>query len=246
VPSYYYIDLFFDCEVGEAVEGTVSAAIEAGCRFERVAMGDVAEGDHAAILDPATLGPSNLAERGQAFVAEHLRRGERAIGFPPWGRILFTFPFEFDEALQEDMREEERECHSSARDVGLSFLYERSPLGDVAPRVRASISFWEDYVLSLGSEEAHEVNMSRMLALVEGIYETARPYFGALNDEIHINAERSFETLTRGDVPRENEFVLVGRRVVGRLNTDALVESGVTWKVLSDGGLLLQTRRRWG
>jgi hypothetical protein len=114
----------------------------------------------------------------------------------------------------------------------------------VGRRIKASLSFWEEYILTYGDGGANRYNMGRILEMVREVCARTRPYFGAMNTELHLDTDKTLELLLKKGVPSGNEFVIVGEPLRDKVSFDAL--PGLAWKDLPGGGVLIQWSDRWG
>jgi hypothetical protein len=248
VPDFYYIDLLYDpkdTDFGSVVGGATGALVEAGCAFDRVSMlAPTDEGDRAFFARAPEMDARNLGEVAGSYWEAMRARGQNIITFPPMGRVMLRYPFKFDEDILDDIHEEEEESGSSRDAVGLSFSFSDS--ATLGKKIDASVSFWEEYVLTLGRPETHRANMADILGMVERVALATRPYFGAMNNEIHLGTDRSLDLLRDGRLPEGNDYVLVGAREVPRLDIDALKRSRRPVRRLGEeGGLIIEFTRRW-
>jgi hypothetical protein len=245
VPSYYYIDLMFDSDLGEVVEATINGLLKSGCRYKRASMR--VDGEPGAVSlsgREINVDLGSIKGLAQAYVDEQRRRGRRIIPFPPWDRIVFEYDFRFDYGLLDEVEHEEAESNSCARDIGLSFVCDEG--ADVGGRVKASICFWEEFILLYGSDDTHRANMTMILGMVENIYNASGPFFGAMNGEMYLNTDKSMKRLLEGEFPVGEEFVVLGKKMLERVDVDKLRGSGYELRGLPDGGMLVQFRKRWG
>jgi hypothetical protein len=247
MPDFYYIELYFspdESSLADVVDGCVASLIESGCAFDKVIMPKPdfkylsASGRHD------VCGLDNLREVVTAYADEMEKNGLVFIAFPPrWGRISFQYDFEFDSEIQDEVDAEEEETGSMARNIGLSFMYITDR--DMGRKYKANMCFWNEYILSHGRNETHVHNMKRILNFVEKISQTMKPYFGAMNDEIHLDPDKSLKMLKTGRLPTGNEFVFVGDKLLDGLNILELEKSGLKWKNLPEG-VIIQFGDRWG
>jgi hypothetical protein len=245
MPDYYYIDLLFDPgerDYGDIIDGCISALLGSECEFKRITFREDPKGPAAFFREGTVLDLGNLRESALAYTEDRVKRGIRFIQFPPWGRAAFECGFRFDEAVMEDVQIEEKDAGSSARDLGLSFLFDNEPGSE---RIKATLNFWEEYVLTYGDAKTHVLNMTMVLKIVERICNSTRPYFGAMNNEIHLNTDLSLDRLMHGTSPTGNEYLIVGQGMVGRLDLEELKRAGCKWKTLSSGGMIIQFINRW-
>jgi hypothetical protein len=244
--DYYYIDLYFDpgrVSLRDVVHSTVSSLVSGGCSYEKVtvsdpkASGSVNFGEHVALAAP------DLPAVASAYVDEMLKDGQRLISFPPLGRVMFSYPFRLDEDLLEDIYDEEEESSSSSEVIGLTFLY--SAVSGSGPLIKASLSFWEEYILKNGRPEIQVKNMSDILSMIVRISSKCPPFFGAMNTEIRLNTDASLELLNQGRLPEGNEFIVVGGGLMPKLDMQALKASGYHMGTLPDGGVIIQMADKW-
>jgi hypothetical protein len=189
------------------------------------------------------MGPEDIGRFASAYAEEMLREGQLFISFPPMGRVLFEYGFRFDESVVEEVEEEETESRSSARFIGLNFAFSEDPA--VGRKIKASLSLWEEYILTHGDRDANRHNMRKVLEMVLRIHARTKPYFGAMNNELRLDTDGALELLESGALPAGNEFAIVGEPLIERLDLRALKSSGLRWKELPDGGVLIQFVDRW-
>jgi hypothetical protein len=245
MPDFYYIELLFDPgekDYGDIIDGCMSALIDSGCGLKKITFKEDPKGPPAFFKAGTELNLGNIKESARAFTEDRINRDIRFVQFPPWGRATFECNFRFDEAVMEDVQIEERDTSSSARDLGLSFLFDNKP---GSKRIKAILNFWEEYVLTYGDAKTHVLNMMMVLKIVESICNSTQPYFGAMNNEIHLNTDVSLDRLLRGASPTGNEYIIVGQDMVGNLDLEDLKRSGCKWKNLSSGGMIIQLINRW-
>jgi len=244
--DYYYIDLYFDparTKFGEVVSSCITSLTGAGCRFEKVTMSNPRASGYVNFGEHVALTPTDLPGVASAYVAEMRQDGQRLVSFPPLGRIMFSYSFRLDENLLEDIHEEEDESHSSSEDMGLTFLY--SADAGSGGLIKASLSFWEEYILKNGDPAVQVQNMSDILGMIVRISAKTPPFFGAMNTEIHLNTDASLELLNKGMLPEGNEFIVVGGALMPRLDMKALKEKGYHLGSLPDGGAIIQMADKW-
>lgn len=246
MPDFYYADLYFDPEdrgLKDIVDSCVYALQCAGAKFEKVflvsssTMRQVSLGEHVQIE------ARDLGVLAQTYLEEHEDESNFFFSFPPQGRIMFKYDFILDQYLIDEIRDEEEETHSSANDLGLTFIYSVTETG--GRRVKASLSFWEEYLLTHGSEEVHRMNIEKIVALVDAISLNVEPYFGAMNSELHLNTDKSYDLLRSGNLPEGNDFVLVGRQMVHMLDMDEVKARGIKHAVLQNKAVMLELTDKW-
>jgi len=245
--DYYYVDLYFDPEqiaFEKIVDSCVSSLIASGCKFEQVTMSNPVAGQNVTFGEHVDLGPGDVPSVAAAYAREMIQSGKKVISFPPLGRIMFSYPFRLDNAALEDVHEEEEESHSSFEDIGLTFTYTAST--GSGQTVKASLSFWEEYVLKSGAPELQVRNMRDVLGMVSRIARATPPFFGAMNTELHLNTDASLSLLKGGRLPEGNEFVIVGRALISKLDVKALKESRYQVAPLPGGGAIIQMTDKWG
>jgi len=185
----------------------------------------------------------DLPAVAEAYAEEMESSGTQFISFPPLGRIMFHCPFRFDDSLMDDIHEDEDEARSEAEDLGLVMMYTTSQ--EAGRKIKASLSFWEEYVLSHGKPETHIENMKRVLKIVRAIYDHATPYFGAMNKEIHLDTDLSLTYVIQNKLPVGNEFAIVGKRFMDRIRTADIDAAGYRWASMPDGGIIIQFEDKW-
>jgi hypothetical protein len=247
MPDFYYIDLYFDLKekgIGEVVEGCIAALEKAGCSFKRTTFFEPPETGLSPYFAPGTsITLDGIGRLAEDYTGDREKKGLRFISFPPWGRIAFEFDFSFDEELLEDLAMEEEDTKTSASELGLSFFLKNSPGGRA---FKATLNVWEEYLLTYGTKSTNMTNMMNIIRLVESIYTEVGPYFGAMNNEIRLNADKSRDNLVEGRLPSGNEYVLVGSKLLSHLDMEQLKSSGLKWKTFPDGGVMIQFYNRWG
>jgi hypothetical protein len=245
MPDFYYIELLFnprEKNYGDIIEGCISALLDSGCGLKKITFVEDPKGPPAFFKAGTALNLGNIKKHALAYTEDRIKKGIRFIQFPPWGRATFECGFGFDEEVMDDVEIEERDTRSIARDLGLSFLLDNEPGSE---RIKATLNFWEEYVLTYGDAKTHVLNMMMVLKIVERICNSTQPYFGAMNNEIHLNTDISLDRLMHGASPTGNEYIIVGQDMVGRLDLDELKQSGCKWKKLSSGGMIIQFVNRW-
>lgn len=244
--DYYYIDLYFDparVSFGDVVDSCITSLTGSGCRFEKVTVSNARTSGFVNLGEHVALSPSDLPGLASAYMEEMAQDGQRLISFPPLGRIMFRYGFRLDENLIEDITEEEEETRSSYEDMGLTFLYSADTgTGGV---IKASLSFWEEYILKNGDPGLQVQNMSDILGMIVNISSKTPPYFGALNTEIRLNTDSSLELLRQGKVPEGNEFIVVGAPMMPRLDMVEINNQGYHMGTLPDGGAIIQFADNW-
>lgn len=241
MPVYYYVDFYYDparTRLEDVVGGCVSALMKSGCKFRNIVMSGEGFKKQISLKEHVRLTPEDIRTFAAAFAEEMRAEGKRFFSFPPMGRVLFEQDFRFDEALLEEVEEEERETRASARTVGLHCTFSDDEAS--GKKIKASLNLWEEYVLTYGSNEKSRQNMARVLEMAANIYGETGPYFAAMNNEIRLNTDASLELLKSGRLPAGNEYVMVGKPCMEMLDLGALKRSGYKWKALSDGGVIIQ------
>lgn len=247
MPVYYYIDFYYDPEgvrFGDVVGGCVSALVKAGCEFKNVVMSGEGMKKPISLNQHIILSTEDIREFASAYAQEMESEGKKHFSFPPLGRIIFEYDFRIDDSLLDEVAEEESETGANSRAIGLSFTYSGAPWG--GSRIKASLSLWDEYVLSYGGKEKNRHNMSKVLEIASNIYNESGPYFGAMNNEIALDTDRSFELLKNGGLPEGNEYAIVGGYMVGKLDRKSLEKSGLKWKAFGDGGIIIQFESKRG
>lgn len=244
MPSFYYVDMYFDSEFGAVVRGVIEGMLACGSKFKRATIQEHPESKtHHSFTGTANL--ASFVDLSEAYVENLLNRGQSRVTFPAWGRILFEYEFDVDEDHLDDLIVEESESKTNAMDIGIGFLYTQGAEG-AQSRTQVTFSLWEDYLLAgIGTPNAHAQNMTRLLRLVESVYDAAYPVFAVLNNEIHISIDRSYDRLKRFELPYGNDYVIVGRALLNELDIDELRRQGLPCRLLSDGGVLIQFNPKW-
>jgi len=241
MPVFYYVDFYYDparSRFEDVVGGCVSGLMKSGCKFRNIVMSGEGFKKQVSLQEHVRLTPGDIRRFAAAFAEEMRAEGKHFFSFPPMGRVLFEQDFRFDEALVEEIEEEERETRASARAVGLHCTFSEDEAS--GRKIKASLSLWEEYVLTYGSGEKSRHNMARVLEMAANIYGETAPYFGAMNNEISLNTDASLELLKSGKLPSGNEYVLVGKDCMEMLDLGALKRSGYRWKAMGDGGVIIQ------
>jgi hypothetical protein len=245
--DFYYIDLYFDPArhgLEHVVESCVTGLMQAGCTFRKVVMARPDSRQAVTFDEHVSLGPADLPAVAAAFASELEEAGQPFISFPPLGRVMFSFPFAIDEDIAEDVYEEEDEMHGSHTDIGLTFTYTAS--ARAGRKIKATLNLWEEYVLTKGGSPRTNVrNMQAVIGMIEAMSGRAKPYFGAMDDEIHLDTDVSYDLLMSGKLPKGNEFVFVGPALQGNLDMGLLKASGRPWRVHPDGSTIIQFADKW-
>ena len=245
--DYYYIDLYFDPQrfrLGQIVESCVSSLSEAGCTLNKVTMasGDAASG-YISLTEHIDISIKDLPAFSDTYLEDMRQEGNDLISFPPQGRVIFTYPFDFDDWMMDEIHEEEDDTNSKCEDIGLTFMYTVTEEG--GHKIKASLTFWEEYVLTHGSPDIQAGNMRKILGFIKGIVRKTPPYFGATNTELHLNTDSSLKLLKQGKLPEGNEYAIVGGSMIDKLNLSELRDKGFMYEPLADGGLIIQMVNKW-
>jgi hypothetical protein len=247
LPDYYYAEFYFDPAehaFQDIVEGCVSAVINAGCTFDMVVMPKATVSSTTSGGEFEAIGLENLKAVVSSYTEEMLKSGNTIISFPPrWGRIMFECDFAIDNDLIDEVLDEEEESRANSKSLGLSFVLVAA--GEKGGKVKANLSFWEEFILTYGKKETNISNMRRILDIIRHMCGTVPPYFGAMNSELHINTDRSLQLLSSNNPPVGNEFVLVGERLLDKLNLDVLGKPGLNWSRLNEA-VIIQFVDKWG
>lgn len=245
--DYYYAELLFDPDdvpFVDCIARAVNALIGAGCEFREIVVPkqrftrDIKWGEFS------SAGLGSLREMCDLTLQEGLAENRHVVSFPPgWGRVMFEYKFAFDPELEEEIWDEEEETNALVTDLGAAFSY--SPTSFANKYIKLTISFWEDFVLRHGNPETHVANFRKITSFWESIAREAPPYFGVMNNELHINHDRSLDALKAGQLPEGNEYVLVGNKLLGLLDQQALAASGRKVAALADGSVLIEFTDRW-
>ncbi len=228
------------------MDGCVSAMLDAGCRFKRILMSTMSGGGGAPVHmdEHVKLAPSEIKAVASAYIEEMLAEGSPVISFPHLGRVIFEYDFALDEELYDDIEDEELATHTDAQEIGVTFFYyDNQSLGR---KIKVSLSFWEEFVLKHCTSETAHQNLQRVVNLLESISSKALPSFGASNNEIHLNIDKSLDSLLESNVPYGNEYVLVGKSLREKLNFKLLDTESVPWREMSGGSVLVMFRDRQG
>jgi hypothetical protein len=246
MPTFYYIDFFYDPKERSfeaVVDGCVSGMLESGCRFQKVVMSIEGLKQMTTLEEHIILKPGDLGMFAGAYAREMQAEGQALVSFPPLGRVIFEYDFRFDEEVLEELEQEEADTHSRANLIGLNFIYSHDEA--VGRRIKASLSFWEEYILTYGDGGANRYNMGRILEMVREVCARTGPYFGAMNTELHLDTDKALELLLKKGVPSGNEFVIVGEPLRDKVSFDALKSPGLAWKDLPGGGVLIRWSDKW-
>lgn len=246
MPSYYYIDLYYDGKFGDVVKGVIQGLKDFGCVFRKATIQERPEDkQHREFVGEDSL--QAFTDMAEAFIEDRMARAQTVVSFPTWGRIIFGYDFEIDEDSIDDINAEEEETRTSHTDVGLSFVFTANEGAQAHTKTctKVTIALWEDYLLSLGKPDTHHYNMSKIIAMLEAVYDRSLPNFGVLNEELHISIDRSLTKLLSGDLPDGNDYTLVGKKHIILLDAERLLAAGLPYRMLSDGGVLIQFRNRW-
>jgi hypothetical protein len=104
---------------------------------------------------------------------------------------------------------------------------------------------WEEYVLIYGNKEPHYRNKCRILSIVESVYKNTKAYFGWMDGEMN-SGDYSYDILTGNKSTTGNEFVIVGKSFINKVNISLFEENGYHHKFLNDGGLVIEHPRGRG
>jgi len=245
--DYYYAEMLFSPDKSSffnVIEGSVNALLSSGCEFREIVVPRERFAKEIKWGEFTTAGLDRLREMCDAVTREAMSEGRKMISFPPgWGRIMFEYKFDFDEALSDEIWDEEEETNALSTDFGASFTY--SPTGSLSKYIKLTFSFWEDFVLTHGDPATHIGNLNRIFTFWEHISLALSPYFGVMNNELHINADSSYDLLSAGELPKGNEYVYIGQQSLGLLDVDALKSSGRRVRALRDGSLIIEFTDRW-
>jgi len=246
--DYYYAEFLFDpdrARFADVVEGAVGALMNSGCQFRVITLPKATAVDTTRWGGFVAEGLDRLREMCEEVTSEGLIEKRRLISFPPaWGRIMFSFDFDFDPELSDEIWDEEDDTGARATDLGLSFTF--SPMQEAGRYCKLTLSFWEDFVLRGGQTATHIDNMRKIINILKRLSTYLSPYFGVMNNELHTNPDRSLELLRQGRLPEGNEYVYVGHEMTGMLNLDRLTSSGYRSMVLPDGAIIIEFTGRWG
>ncbi len=246
MPDFYYADLYFDPEdrdLKDIVDSCVYALQCAGAKFEKVFLVSSSTMRQVSIGEHVQIEARDLGVLAETYLEEHEGKNNFFFSFPPQGRIMFKYDFILDQYLIDEIRDEEEDTHSSANDLGLTFTYSVTETG--GKRMKATLSFWEEYLLTHGSGGVHRLNIEKIVALVETINLNVEPYFGALNSELHLNTDKSYDLLQAGNLPEGNDFVLVGKQLVHLLDMDEVRARGIRHTVLQNKAVMLELTSKW-
>ncbi len=246
MPDFYYIDLYFDPEeksMREIVDGCVYSMICAGATFEKIFLASSTNKQQVSIGEHVQIQPQEFGVLAEAYLEEYADENNFFFSFPPHGRIMFKYDFVLDQYMMDEITEEENETKSSANDIGMTFLYSVSEHG--GKRVKVSMSLWEEYLLTHGSDEVHRMNIDKLTTLISSLNQNAEPYFGAMNSELHLNTDKSLDLLWEGKLPEGNEFVFVGKQMVHMLDMDEVKARGLRVTTMQNGAVMLELTDKW-
>lgn len=246
MPDFYYADLYFDPEdrdLKDIVDSCVYALQCAGAKFEKVFLASSTNRRQVSLGEHVRIEVRDLGLIAQTYLEEHEGESNFFFSFPPQGRIMFKYDFVLDQYLIDEIHEEEEETHSSANDLGVTFTYSVTETG--GKRVKASLSFWEEYLLTHGSEDVHRQNIEKIVEFVESININVEPYFAAMNSELHLDTDKSHDLLWEGKLPEGNDFVLVGKQLAHMLDMDEVKALGIRHKVLQNKAVMLELTDKW-
>lgn len=245
--DYYYAELLFDPNQHaflDIVDQTSKIMIDSGCTFREIIIPRQKFDSKIKWGDFSTAGMDQLREMCSMAEQEGIQNQSNLISFPPgWGRIMYEYHFKFDERLNDEIWDEEEETNALSTDVGLSFTY--TPFSELDRYIKLTICLWEDFVLKHGSPETHIANLRSVIGFFNNISQAISPFFGVMNNELHINADKSLELLRQGRLPEGNEYVLVGKTLLGMLDPAALTASGRHAGSLKDGSIIIEFTDRW-
>ncbi len=246
MPDFYYIDLYFDPEeksLRKIVDGCVYSLICSGATFEKVFLVSSSNRKQVSIGEHVQIEPQDLGVLAEAYLEE--RKGETnfLFSFPPLGRIMFKYDFVLDQYMMDEIAEEETDTKSSANDLGMTFSYSVSEHG--GKRLKVSISFWEEYLLTHGSWEVHRRNIEKIYSFIGAIDQNVEPYFGAMNSELHLNTDKSHDLLREGKFPEGNDFVFVGKQMLHLLDMDEVKARGIRQTVMPNKAVILELTDKW-
>lgn len=244
--DYYYIDLYFDPEKApfqKVVERFVYTLMAKGCTFQKAIMARPDTNQNIPFEEHVDLHPDDLPAMANAYVEEMMQDGQNLISFPPLGRIMFSYDFRFDDIMLDEIHEEEDDSRSSCDTLGLTFTLSLVP--GQASRIKASLSLWEEYVLINGTPEVQAGNMRDIIGMITQIAQRTPPFFGAMDNEMHLNTDDSLALLMEGRLPEGNEFIVIGKPLMDKVDTDALKQKGYPVGPMPDGGIIIQMTDKW-
>lgn len=245
--DYYYIDLYFDPDrtpLKQVVERFVYTLIAKGCTFQKAVMARPDTNQNIPFEEHVDLHPDDLPSMANAYLDEMVEEGHKLISFPPLGRIMFSYDFRFDDVMLDEIHEEEDDSRSSCDSLGLTFTCSMVP--GQPSRIKASLNLWEEYVLIGGTPEVQARNMQDIIGMIRHIAQSTPPYFGAMDNEMHLNTDDSLALLMDGRLPEGNEFIIIGKPLMDKIRLDALKEKGYLLGNMPDGGIIIQMVKKWG
>lgn len=246
MPDFYYIDLYFDPKeksLREIVDGCVYSLMCSGAKFEKAFLFSSTSRQQVSIGEHVKIEPQELGILAEAYLEEHAGENNFFYSFPPHGRIMFKYDFILDQYMLDEIAEEENDTKSSANDLGVTFTYSHSEQG--GERVKVSLSFWEEYLLTHGSGEVHRMNIDKIFTFLEAINQNVSPYFGAMNSELHLNTDMSLDMLKAGNIPDGNDFVYIGKQMIHLLDMDKVRSEGIAHITLANNSIILEITDRW-
>ncbi len=246
MPDFYYIDLYFDPEektLREIVDGCVYSLICSGATFDKVFLVSSANMKQVSVGEHVQIEPQDLGVIAETYLEEHEGETNFLFSFPPHGRIMFKYDFVLDQYMLDEIADEEADTKCSANDIGVTFMYTVSRHG--GRRVKVSMSFWEEYLLTHGSWEVHRMNIKKIFTFIKAINQNVEPYFGAMNSELHLNTDESFDMLREGKLPEGNDFVFVGKQMIHLLDMDAVKAKGIKQTVMPNKAVILELSDKW-
>jgi len=244
MPDFYYIDLYFDPEgrnFGAIVDGCVNSLLSVGATFEKVMMARDDARKQVIVGEHVTIQPGDLGALAEAYLEDIEKENNYIVSFPHLGRIMFKHGFTLCQSMVDEIREEEKETRTSANDIGLSFSY--SVTQQSGGRVKASLSFWEEYLLMHSTDEAHADNIGKIMDILATINQEVKPFFGAMGPELHLDTEKAYNKLWSGQMPDVNDFAIVGKSMVHMIDPDLLAAS--RHRTLADGAVIIQFSTKW-
>ena len=245
--DYYYAELLFDpnsIRMVDLIERSINTLIRSGCEFREIVMPKERFSKDIKWGEFSTVGLDDLHPMCEAVTNDAISNNLDIISFPPgWGRVMFEYMFAFEDVMENEIWDEEEESNALSTDLGISFAYNHG--GNLPKRIKMTISFWEDFVLTNASPETNMTNMRQAISFMENLCTAVSPFFCVMNKELHVNIDRSLDKMIAKQLPEGNEYVMVGKQILDRLDMTALNASSHRAATLKDGSLIIEFTDRW-
>lgn len=241
MPAFYWSRLYIDTEdigIIQLIDNTMNSLIKSDCHFKGVSISQAED--------------ESVRPQNQKFIVEWMSLSVKEArilairdlddwisGFhvgkwTPGVQLVFEYDFKFDDVLKVRGRDKDIK---DVNEVKLSFWYLKDKR--FKNKIVIDIATCEEYVLMYGKKETHQHNKKNILGMIENIYINTGPYFGWMDGEAN-SKDNSFNLLLKGKVPVGNEFVIIGKKMIKKLNKRKLEKSKHYWKILPDGGIIIQ------